>query len=61
MIALTLVLLAFAAFEAAIVLPPAIAHPGVTLGMDFTITWTAHGHGWPGTGSTCRSSSPART
>jgi hypothetical protein len=36
-IALTLVLLAFAAFEAAIVLPPAIAHPGVTLGMDFTI------------------------
>ena len=36
-IALTLVLLAFAAFEAAIVMPPAIAHPGVTLGMDFTI------------------------
>jgi hypothetical protein len=37
LITLTLVLLAFAAFEAAIVLPPAIAHPGVTLGMDFTI------------------------
>ena len=36
-IALTLVLLVCAAFEAAIVLPPAIAHPGVTLGMDFTI------------------------